>query len=118
MRSCRDPWLHTSDLMARELLVGVFATLAKYESQRRSERIRAGFARRKAEGLPVGASPGPGIRARGAAAGSRPHGRPTGPGTRSSVGVLTAAPPPRLDAPATSGLLVVRGSGSCRRRNG
>ena len=28
--------------MARELLIGVFATLAKYESQRRSDRIRVG----------------------------------------------------------------------------
>ena len=34
--------------------IGVFATLAKYESQRRSDRIRAGLARRKAENLPVG----------------------------------------------------------------
>jgi DNA invertase Pin-like site-specific DNA recombinase len=54
VRSLHDPWLHTADPMARELLVGVFATLAKYESQRRSDRIRAGLARRRAEGLPVG----------------------------------------------------------------
>jgi DNA invertase Pin-like site-specific DNA recombinase len=58
VRSLHDPWLHTSDPMARELLIGVFATLAKYESQRRSDRIRAGLARRKAEGLPVGRQPG------------------------------------------------------------
>ena len=58
VRSRHDPWLQTADPMARELLVGVFATLAKYESQRRSERIRAGLARRKAEGKPVGRQPG------------------------------------------------------------
>ncbi len=58
VRSLKDPWLHTSDPLARELLVGVFSTLARYESQRRSDRIRAGLARRKAEGLPVGRQPG------------------------------------------------------------
>lgn len=58
VRSLHDPWLTTSDPMARELLIGVFATLAKYESQRRSDRIRAGLARRKAEGKPVGRQPG------------------------------------------------------------
>jgi DNA invertase Pin-like site-specific DNA recombinase len=58
VRSKHDPWLNTSDPMARELLVGMFATLAKYESQRRSDRIRAGLARRRAEGLPVGRQPG------------------------------------------------------------
>ena len=58
VRSSHDPWLNTSDPMARELLIGVFATLAKYESQRRSDRIRAGLARRKAEGKPVGRQPG------------------------------------------------------------
>jgi putative DNA-invertase from lambdoid prophage Rac len=58
VRSKHDPWLHTSDPMARELLIGVFSTLAKYESQRRSDRIRAGLARRRAEGLPVGRQPG------------------------------------------------------------
>jgi DNA invertase Pin-like site-specific DNA recombinase len=58
VRSKHDPWLNTADPMAREMLVGVFATLAKYESQRRSDRIRAGLARRKAEELPVGRQPG------------------------------------------------------------
>jgi DNA invertase Pin-like site-specific DNA recombinase len=58
VRSRHDPWLNTVDPMARELLVGVFATLARYESQRRSERIKAGLARRKAEGKPVGRQPG------------------------------------------------------------
>ena len=58
VRSKHDPWLNTADPLARELLVGVFATLAKYESQRRSDRIRAGLARRRAEGKPVGRQPG------------------------------------------------------------
>lgn len=58
VRSLHDLWLHTADPMSRELLVGVFATLAKYESQRRSDRIRAGLARRRAEGKPVGRQPG------------------------------------------------------------
>jgi putative DNA-invertase from lambdoid prophage Rac len=43
---------------AREILIGVFATLAKFESQRRSGRTQAGLARRKAEGLPIGRQPG------------------------------------------------------------
>jgi hypothetical protein len=35
VRSRHDPLLHSSDPVARELLAGVFATLAKYEWQRR-----------------------------------------------------------------------------------
>jgi DNA invertase Pin-like site-specific DNA recombinase len=58
VRSKHDPWLNTADPFAREILIGVFATLAKYESQRRSERIRAGLARRRAEGKPVGRKAG------------------------------------------------------------
>lgn len=38
----------------RELLVGIFGWMAAQESKRRSARIRAGLARRKAQGLPVG----------------------------------------------------------------
>ena len=58
VRSKQDPWLNTVDPFAREILLGVFATVAKYESQRRSERIKAGLARRRAEGKPVGRQPG------------------------------------------------------------
>ncbi len=58
VRSHEESWLSTSDPFAREILLGVFATLAKFESQRRSERVKAGLARRKAEGLPVGRQPG------------------------------------------------------------
>ncbi len=53
--SRRDPWVESmSDPFARELLLGMFATLARFESERRSERIKAGLARRRAEGKPIG----------------------------------------------------------------
>lgn len=57
--SIKDPWVESlSDPMVREILLGIFGTLARFESERRSERIRAGLARRKAEGQPVGRQPG------------------------------------------------------------
>jgi putative DNA-invertase from lambdoid prophage Rac len=53
--SLKDPWVEsTADPMTRELLFSVFATIARFESERRSERIKAGLARRKADGKPVG----------------------------------------------------------------
>jgi putative DNA-invertase from lambdoid prophage Rac len=53
--SLKDSWVEsTSDPMIRELLFGVFGTIARFESERRSQRIKAGLARRKAQGLPVG----------------------------------------------------------------
>jgi DNA invertase Pin-like site-specific DNA recombinase len=58
VRSDQESWLNTADPMMREIMVGLFATLAKYESVRRSERIKAGLARRKSEGLPVGRQSG------------------------------------------------------------
>ena len=57
-RSREEPWLNTADPFARELLVGIMATLARYQSEHRSEQIKAGLARRKAEGKPVGGKPG------------------------------------------------------------
>jgi len=55
--SATEPWASTdgpfADLLA--LLVGWFAS---FESLRRGERIRAGLARRKAQGLPIGRQPG------------------------------------------------------------
>jgi DNA invertase Pin-like site-specific DNA recombinase len=54
VRSAQESWLNTSDPMTRELLIGIFATLAKYESTRRSERIKAGLAAKKARGEKVG----------------------------------------------------------------
>lgn len=57
--SIKDPWVDSlGDPMVRELLLGIFGTLARFESERRSERIKAGLARRRAEGKPVGRQPG------------------------------------------------------------
>lgn len=57
--SIKDPWVESlSDPMTRELLLGIFATVARFESERRSERIKLGLGRRKAEGKPVGRAPG------------------------------------------------------------
>jgi len=56
--SLREPWTETSDPHVRELIAAVMAWVARMESQRRSERVRAGLARRKAAGLPVGRQPG------------------------------------------------------------
>lgn len=52
-----EPWLVTSEPRMRELLVSFMAWMAEQESTRRSERIKAGLARRKREGLPVGGRP-------------------------------------------------------------
>lgn len=51
--SVREPWLNGSPEIT-DILVSFAAWAAQQESQRRSERIRAGVARRKAAGLPVG----------------------------------------------------------------
>jgi len=51
--SVQEPWLNGSDATV-ELLTAVSAWVAHHESVRRSERVKAGLARRKAEGLPVG----------------------------------------------------------------
>ena len=58
--SLKDPWAEsTADPMTRELLFGVFATIARFESERRSERTKAGLKRRKeVDGLPVGRQAG------------------------------------------------------------
>jgi DNA invertase Pin-like site-specific DNA recombinase len=51
----KDPWVESmTDPMIRELLLSVFATLARFESERRSARIKTGMDRRKRAGLPVG----------------------------------------------------------------
>src|SRR6516225_5705784 len=55
--SLQEPWTDASGEMG-ELLTAVMAWVARMESQRRSERVRAGLARRKAQGLPVGRRPG------------------------------------------------------------
>jgi len=54
VRSHEESWLNTADPFAREILIGVMATLAKYQSEQRSANIKLGLARRRAEGKPVG----------------------------------------------------------------
>jgi putative DNA-invertase from lambdoid prophage Rac len=57
--SLKDPRAEsTTGPMTWELLFSVFATIARFESERRSQRIRASLARRKAEGNPVGRQQG------------------------------------------------------------
>jgi DNA invertase Pin-like site-specific DNA recombinase len=51
--SYQEPWLNGSDATT-ELLAAVAAWVARQESVRRSERIRAGLARRRARGEPMG----------------------------------------------------------------
>jgi putative DNA-invertase from lambdoid prophage Rac len=51
--SIQEPWLNGSDATV-ELLTAVAAWVARQESVRRSERVKAGLAARKAKGLPVG----------------------------------------------------------------
>src|SRR5690242_16357517 len=52
--SHQEPWLVTSEPRMRELLVSFMAWMAEQESARRSERIKAGIARRRRDGKPVG----------------------------------------------------------------
>jgi DNA invertase Pin-like site-specific DNA recombinase len=52
--SHQEDWLRTSHPDMREMLVSLFAWVARQESARRSERIKAGLARRRREGLTVG----------------------------------------------------------------
>lgn len=55
--SVQEPWLNSSPEVT-DVLVAFAGWTAQRESARRSERIRAGLARRKAEGKPVGRAPG------------------------------------------------------------
>ena len=55
--SVQESWLNGSSEVT-DLLVAFAGWQARLESQRRSERIKAGNARRKAAGLPVGRQPG------------------------------------------------------------
>jgi DNA invertase Pin-like site-specific DNA recombinase len=44
--SLKDSWVEsTADPMIRELLFGVFATIARFESERRSQRVKSAMAR-------------------------------------------------------------------------
>ena len=53
----QEQWVEAAAEL-RELMLSVLAWAAKFESSRRSERIKAGLVRRKAKGLPVGRQPG------------------------------------------------------------
>jgi DNA invertase Pin-like site-specific DNA recombinase len=55
--SIQEPWLVTMGEMA-EPLIGFAGWIAKMESARRSERIKAGLARRAAKGGHIGRKPG------------------------------------------------------------
>jgi DNA invertase Pin-like site-specific DNA recombinase len=55
--SVKESWLNGSPKV-QEILIAFGGWMAKRESDRRSERIRAGLARRRAEGKPVGRQPG------------------------------------------------------------
>jgi len=55
--SVQESWLNGSPEV-QDILVAFAGWMASQESRRKSERIRAGLARRKAEGKPVGRQPG------------------------------------------------------------
>jgi DNA invertase Pin-like site-specific DNA recombinase len=55
--SVRESWLNGSPEV-QDVLVSFAGWMARQESDRKSERIRAGVARRRAEGLPVGRQAG------------------------------------------------------------
>lgn len=52
--SHQESWIETSDPRMRELIISVMSWMSEMESARRSERIKAGMARVKAEGIHVG----------------------------------------------------------------
>lgn len=55
--SVKESWLNGS-LEVQDILIAFAGWMAERESARRGERIRAGLARREAEGKPVGRQPG------------------------------------------------------------
>jgi putative DNA-invertase from lambdoid prophage Rac len=55
--SVKESWLNGAPEV-QDILLAFAGWMAERESSRRSERIRAGLARRKAEGKPVGRQPG------------------------------------------------------------
>jgi putative DNA-invertase from lambdoid prophage Rac len=57
LQSVQESWLNTTPEI-QDVLVAFAGWTAQMESKRRSERIRAGLERRKAQGLPVGRQPG------------------------------------------------------------
>ena len=55
--SLKEPWLNGSPEV-QDILVAFAGWMAEQESKRRSARVKAGLAKRKAEDLPVGRQPG------------------------------------------------------------
>lgn len=56
--SQQESWTQQSDGMMADLLYAITAWVAKFESDRRSERIKAALARKKAKGETIGRQPG------------------------------------------------------------
>lgn len=56
--SVKEDWVNTADPKIRDLLISFAGWMAQQESARRSERIKAGLARRKAAGGHVGRKEG------------------------------------------------------------
>lgn len=56
--SQQESWTHQNDGMMADLLYAITAWAAEFESARRSKRIKAGLARKKAKGLLIGRQPG------------------------------------------------------------
>lgn len=55
--SLQESWVEASGEL-RDLLLAIMGWVAQQESKRKSERVKAGLARRRAQGLPVGRQPG------------------------------------------------------------
>lgn len=52
--SLQESWTMQGDPFMKDLLFSIVAWVAKFESDRRSERVKAGIERRRKKGLPVG----------------------------------------------------------------
>jgi len=52
--SLREPWTETADPHMAELLAVIYAWMARADSDRRSERVKAGLDRCRRDGLPIG----------------------------------------------------------------
>lgn len=74
--SYRDPWVQSlDDPFARPIILSVFATVAQFESQRRSDRVKAHITRVKAAGGTWGGrKPGSANKAKARDADGREHG--------------------------------------------
>ncbi|MBI4306891.1 MAG: recombinase family protein [Chloroflexi bacterium] len=76
--SLEEPWTESGGEL-RDLMLAITGWAANFESKRISERTKAGLARRRAEGLPVGRQPGAVDKSKRKRSGYRrrwEHGRP------------------------------------------